>query len=130
MTAFKVLASAKINLVLRIVERRPNGYHNLQSLMIPLTVGDELTFDVIPEGFDATCDHPEVPTGEGSLLQRAFNLAKNVLGFEEGLRVVLKKEIPMGAGLGGGSSDAAAVIRAVEKITGKKMNAADYPQVG
>jgi 4-diphosphocytidyl-2-C-methyl-D-erythritol kinase len=128
---FSLLAPAKVNLGLRITGKRPDGYHDLQSLMVPLSVGDTLDFEVLEAAgaWSANCDHPEVPTGEGSLIEKAFRYAARALGYRGGLKVDLKKAIPMGAGLGGGSSDAAAVMRAVEKITGKAIPPERYPEV-
>lgn len=128
---FRLTAPAKVNLGLKITGKRPDGYHNLQSLMVPLSLGDTLAFEALPEAgaWEASCDHPDVPVGEGSLVARAFRFAARTLDYEGGLRLVLKKVIPMGAGLGGGSSDAAAVMRAVERLTGRTLPPTNYPEI-
>ncbi|HSA59976.1 MAG TPA: 4-(cytidine 5'-diphospho)-2-C-methyl-D-erythritol kinase [bacterium] len=128
---FCLAAPAKVNLGLKITGKRPDGYHDLQSLMVPLSFGDTLAFEALPEAgtWEASCDHPDVPVGEDSLVARAFRFAAGGLGYEGGLRLLLKKAIPMGAGLGGGSSDAAAVMRAVELLTGRNLAPSAYPEI-
>lgn len=124
-------APAKINLGLKITGRRPDGYHNLQSLMVPLSIGDQLNLEALdaPGAWLASCDHPDVPVGEGSLVEKAFRFAAKALDYAGGLSLSLKKVIPMGAGLGGGSSDAAAVMRGVERFTGRQIPADLYSEV-
>ncbi len=128
---FTLIAHAKINLGLRIMGKRSDGYHNLQSLMVPLNFGDTLEFEVLPElgAWEATCDRSDVPVGEGSLVEKAFRFAARTLGYPAGLKLVLRKSIPTGAGLGGGSSDAAAVMRAVERLAGRALSPETYPEI-
>ena len=113
-----VLAPAKINLVLRILDRRPDGYHNLWSLMQTVQLEDELSISL--SGNHSTlnlqCDDPTLKTDPSNLVYRA---AMAVLERSErvvGLDMVLAKRIPMGAGLGGGSSDAAATIIGLNQL--------------
>jgi 4-diphosphocytidyl-2-C-methyl-D-erythritol kinase len=101
-----VLAFAKINLTLEILARREDGYHTLRSLMLPVGLADELTFTPAAH-FSFTCDPPALAAD--NLVVRAFE--RIGLGAAP-FAVTLKKSIPAGAGLGGGSSDAAAVFRA------------------
>jgi len=101
-----VLAPAKINLTLEILARRADGYHALRSVMVPIALGDELRFEAA-ERFAFRCDPPSLE--DDNLVVRA--LAR--LGLDAApLAVTLRKRIPVGAGLGGGSSDAAGVLRA------------------
>lgn len=101
-----VLAPAKINLMLEVLARREDGYHALRSVMVPIGLCDELTFE--PHGsFTFVCDPPSLAAD--NLVVRALDR----LGLSQArLAVTLRKRIPAGAGLGGGSSDAAAVLRA------------------
>ncbi len=124
-----IFAPAKINLGLRILGRRPDGYHDLQSLFVPLSVGDELVCEALPNGWEGHCDRTDVPMDEGSLVGKAFHFAAHSLGYSGGLRVTFKKKIPLGAGLGGGSSDAASVMRMVERLTGRLLSPQLYPEV-
>lgn len=101
-----MLAPAKINLTLEILARRDDGYHNLRSVMVPIGLADELTFRPA-DRFAFSCDPPAL-AGD-NLVVRALD--RIGLG-DAPLAVSLRKRIPVGAGLGGGSSDAAAVLRA------------------
>jgi 4-diphosphocytidyl-2-C-methyl-D-erythritol kinase len=101
-----VEAPAKINLTLEILARRDDGYHALRSVMVPIGLRDELTFTPAP-AFAFACDPPAL--GDDNLVTRALKQ----IGLEQApLAVSLRKHIPVGAGLGGGSSDAAAVLLA------------------
>jgi 4-diphosphocytidyl-2-C-methyl-D-erythritol kinase len=106
MTATALFAPAKINLTLEILSRRSDGYHALRSVMVPIALADELTSEPSAR-FTFICDPPEL--AEGNLVTRAFERIELI---DAPLSVTLRKRIPAGAGLGGGSSDAAAVLRA------------------
>lgn len=99
-------APAKINLTLEVLARRDDGYHGVRSVMVPLELADELICDP-SDGFSFACDRAEL-AGDDNLVVRAFR----AVGDLPPLRVSLRKVIPHQAGLGGGSSDAAAVLRA------------------
>jgi 4-diphosphocytidyl-2-C-methyl-D-erythritol kinase len=99
-------APAKINLTLEVLARRDDGYHGLRSVMIPLALADELTIEA-HGSFAFTCDRAEL-AGDDNLAVRAVR----ALGTPPAVRLSLRKHIPTQAGLGGGSSDAAAVLRA------------------
>jgi 4-diphosphocytidyl-2-C-methyl-D-erythritol kinase len=101
-----VLAPAKINLTLEILARRDDGYHSLRSVMVPIGLADELAFQP-SERFAFSCDPPALT--DDNLVVRAFAR----IGLDAApLAVGLRKRVPVGAGLGGGSSDAASVLRA------------------
>jgi 4-diphosphocytidyl-2-C-methyl-D-erythritol kinase len=105
------LAPAKINLSLRVVRRREDGFHDIDSLMVPVSVFDKLEIELLDEGgLQFTCDDPDIPTDEGNLVVRAAKLFCTEIGLEPHLRFHLEKHIPHGAGLGGGSSDAAITL--------------------
>ena len=113
-----VCAPAKINLVLRIFDRRPDGYHNLWSLMQTVQLEDELSISLSdsPATIALRCDEPSLKTDPSNLVYRA---AAAVLEQSErvvGLDLALAKRIPVGAGLGGGSSDAAATIIGLNRL--------------
>ncbi len=129
MTSFELQAPAKINLCLKVTGRREDGYHELQSLMVPLSVGDALKVCPKESGLQIRCNQPDIPTNEDSLLGRAFRFAAEHLDYPGGLEIELSKETPIGAGLGGGSSDAAAVMRVVEQLTGRELPTTAYPEL-
>lgn len=113
-----VFAPAKINLVLRILDRRPDGYHNLWSLMQTVRLEDELTVSLTDNHSTITmrCDDPSLSTDSSNLVYRAAAAVLECSGRTVGVDLVLAKRIPMGAGLGGGSSDAAATIVGLNQL--------------
>lgn len=117
--ALTVRSPAKVNLFLEVTGRRPDGYHELFSLMCPVGLYDTLvlTIDKGP-GIRVSCDHPEVPEDAGNLAVRAAALFRETVFSEKvrqdrGIHIRIDKQIPVGAGLGGGSSNAAAVLTAL-----------------
>lgn len=110
------LAPAKLNLFLHITGRRPNGYHDLQSVFQLLNWGDTLHFTLRDDGRVArVTDVPGVPE-ESDLVVRAANLLKTHTGTAHGVDIEIDKILPMGAGLGGGSSDAATTLLALNRL--------------
>ena len=110
-------APAKINLSLRVLGRRADGFHDLESLMCPVSLGD--TLEVTRRaagGLEFVCDDPTLPTGEDNLVVRAARLFCRTRGIEPDVRIALTKHIPHGAGLGGGSSDAATTLLALDRL--------------
>jgi 4-diphosphocytidyl-2-C-methyl-D-erythritol kinase len=108
----KSSAPAKINLSLRILHKRADGFHELQTLMVPLSLADELEIERSDgEQVDFHCDDPSLPRDESNLVVKALLLFARQSATPAGYRVALTKRIPAGAGLGGGSSDAAAALQ-------------------
>lgn len=114
MTALTLSAPAKINLWLRIVRRRDDGYHDIDSRLAPLTLWDEVTLtpdpDVAAGAIRFTCDDGSLPADDSNLAVAAIRRLEQRTGPLPGMRLHLAKRIPHGAGLGGGSSDAAAAL--------------------
>jgi 4-diphosphocytidyl-2-C-methyl-D-erythritol kinase len=109
-------APAKLNLFLHITGRRPDGYHELQTLFQILDWGDELRFEVNDSGqISRDCNIDAVPQAN-DICVRAAHLLKTRCGVRKGVHISLLKRIPMGAGLGGGSSDAATVLCALNQL--------------
>lgn len=105
-------AHAKINLTLDILYRRADGYHQVETVMQELKLHDELYLEELPGGdLELSCDCRELPPGEENLALKAAKLAQSLLSQKKGVRIHLVKKIPVAAGLGGGSSDAAAVLK-------------------
>ncbi|MBN1489804.1 MAG: 4-(cytidine 5'-diphospho)-2-C-methyl-D-erythritol kinase [Phycisphaerae bacterium] len=113
-------APAKINWTLDLLERRSDGYHELETVASSLDWGDELTFAPQPDSADVTitCNDTSVPTDERNLVHKAAMRLARRAGVREGAAITLNKRIPAGAGLGGGSSDAAATLRGLNVIWG------------
>lgn len=108
---------AKINLSLKILDRRPDGYHTIFSLMEKISLFDELKFEKIPSGIEVICPDVDVPL-EKNLVYKAAKLLHEESGSSCGVRIQLSKKIPMGAGLGGGSSNAATVLKGLNQLWG------------
>ncbi len=107
-----VRAPAKVNLILRVGPRRPDGYHEVLSLMTDVAVSDRLSVAVAPR-IRVTC--PALPDGD-TLVTGALQLLVEAAGHDGGFRVRIDKQLPVGAGLGGGSSDAGAALRAANSL--------------
>ncbi|MCX7750040.1 MAG: 4-(cytidine 5'-diphospho)-2-C-methyl-D-erythritol kinase [Candidatus Bipolaricaulota bacterium] len=127
MRTLQVLAYAKLNLVLRVVGRREDGYHLLQSLFCAVDWADELELTSIPRGIELEAP-AELGPPEGNLAYRA---AQALVGEEgPGVRIVLRKNIPVGAGLGGGSADAVAVLAGINRLHGLGKSPEELVRVG
>lgn len=111
------LAPAKVNLTLRIVRRRDDGFHEIDSLFVPISLHDQLTIGLRDEGgLVFTCDDASIPAGDTNLVVRAARLFFAETGRAPHARIHLEKHIPHGAGLGGGSSDAATTLLALDQL--------------
>ena len=127
-----VQAPAKVNLCIRVLDRLPNGYHELWSLMHSVDVFDQLRIRLNPhhDRIQLTCDNAGLPVDHGNLVYRA---AKGVLRRVEqsvGVDIVLQKTIPLAAGLGGGSSDAAAAIYGLNHLLKLEWGLSELCEVG
>jgi 4-diphosphocytidyl-2-C-methyl-D-erythritol kinase len=131
--ALTVRACAKLNLTLRVVGRRPDGFHEVESLMVAVNLFDELV--VARHGgpdWQLSCDHPALPTGQRNLVTRALHELIRAASERRGasvepggLKATLRKRIPIGAGLGGGSSDAAAALLALNRLLGLGLSSGE-----
>jgi 4-diphosphocytidyl-2-C-methyl-D-erythritol kinase len=117
----KELSPAKINLFLQVTGRRPDGYHELNTLMCGITLFDTIFFDFRASGLSVQCDHPEVPEDNTNLVWKAATLFFKTCGIQAGVKIQIEKKIPVGAGLGGGSSNAATVLKALNKYFGSLL---------
>jgi 4-diphosphocytidyl-2-C-methyl-D-erythritol kinase len=123
----KQFAPAKINLYLHILGRRPDGFHELETLMAPISLGDTLDIELIPSGIEFTCSDPALSDAKDNLATKAARLFLEEFKLATGVRIHLEKAVPVGAGLGGGSSDAAAVLLALRELTGIDCADASWP---
>ena len=113
-----VFSPAKINLYLRIVGKRPDGYHDLETVMLPLGFGDQITLELAEKDLTLECNDPRLPTDDTNLALRAAKRLAERCGVTRGARISLQKRTPLAAGLGGGSSNAAAVLKGLSKLWG------------
>jgi len=125
-----IFSPAKINLFLAVTGRRADGYHDLVSVVAPVEIGDTLRIEAGGGGeFALECDDASVPAGEENLVLRAARLFAEKTGWGGGARFVLEKRIPMGAGLGGGSSNAVAALRGLNSLAGEPLDGAKLAAV-
>ena len=120
----RVRAFAKINLSLRVLGRRADGYHDIRTIYQSIALHDTLVFTRRRGPLEIACDNPACPAGETNLVYRAAQAAWRATGRRgrpSGFEVAIEKRIPIGAGLGGGSSDAAAMLRAVPLLWGRAL---------
>jgi len=132
-----VFSPAKLNLFLAITGRRADGFHDLVSLAAPLTFGDELDAEMGGgkreaggQRFSLRCDHPDVPVDGSNLVLRAAEAFAVAANWKGAVHFTLTKRIPVGAGLGGGSSNAAAALRALNRLAGAPLDEAQLAAVG
>lgn len=119
----RLRAFAKINLGLKILRRRRDGYHEIQTIYQTLALADRLTIGLSgrPAETWLECDDPRVPAGSSNLIFRACELWRRARRYRGGIRIHLEKKIPMGSGLGGASADAAATLVGLERLTGERL---------
>jgi 4-diphosphocytidyl-2-C-methyl-D-erythritol kinase len=128
----QVLAPAKINLFLKVLRRRPDGFHKIETFISPISLCDQIKIDKNKrgEGISFRCDDPSVPQGDENLAVRAANAFFAATQTRPAVSIVLKKKIPHGAGLGGGSSDAATVLLALNQLFATKLSREKLAKLG
>jgi 4-diphosphocytidyl-2-C-methyl-D-erythritol kinase len=115
-SSFSIKAYAKINLALDVLGKLPNGYHEVKMIMQTVGIYDELTFEKKDSGIEIITDAGELPVNEDNLIYKAAKLLMDKYEIKEGVRIKLEKNIPIAAGMAGGSSDAAATLKGVSRI--------------
>jgi 4-diphosphocytidyl-2-C-methyl-D-erythritol kinase len=128
----QVSAPAKINLFLKVLRRRPDGFHEVETFISPISLCDHIKIDKNKrgQGISFRCDDPSVPRGGENLAVRAANTFFAATQMKPAVSIVLKKKIPHGAGLGGGSSDAAAVLLALNRLFATKLSREKLAKLG
>lgn len=119
----RIEAHAKINLTLEVLARRKDGFHQIRTVLQELELCDILHLEEIPgRGIELACSDPGLPVDEGNLVYRAASLLQERYAPRKGARITLIKRIPVAAGLGGGSSDAAAIIKGLNRLWNLSLN--------
>ncbi|MBN2796885.1 MAG: 4-(cytidine 5'-diphospho)-2-C-methyl-D-erythritol kinase [Clostridia bacterium] len=129
MDCITLKAYAKVNLSLDIVGKRPNGYHDVEMIMQQITLFDEVTLTKIDEGISITTDCKFIPSNNSNI---ACKVAKDIMDtfkLNSGIHIDIKKNIPVAAGLAGGSTDAAAVIEGMNLLFDLKMSLEDMKEL-
>ena len=124
------MAPAKINLFLRVLRKREDNYHDIASLMQKITLYDELNFSLRPEGIVLNCPDSGLPNTSENLVFRAAQAIFDYVNYPSGIEITLTKKIPQAAGLGGGSSDAATTLMAINEICSLGLNKTQLMKLG
>ena len=132
MTTLYEGAFAKLNLTLDVLGKREDGYHDLKSVMQTISLRDDIEIDVdTGKPWELQCDKPGIPTDSSNLAWKAARVYLDAVGKEpEGLTIRITKRIPSQAGLGGGSADAAAVLRALNRHYGEPLSIGGLAELG
>jgi 4-diphosphocytidyl-2-C-methyl-D-erythritol kinase len=126
----QVLAPAKINLSLKILGRREDGFHEIKTLISPISLADKIDIERQSRWIDFSCDDPTLPGGDENLVVRAAKAFFEKTKISSGVGFKLHKKIPHGAGLGGGSSDAAATLRALNQLFETELPREELAKLG
>ena len=111
----------KVNLLLNILGRRPDGFHELETVLHPIRVFDRLTFARAGQGIKLSCTAPGLPTDARNLVYRAASMFLETARIKDGVRMALEKNIPLAAGLGGGSGNAATTLLGLNELFGEPL---------
>ena len=132
MTTLYEGAFAKLNLTLDVLGKREDGYHDLQSVMQGISIRDDIEIDIgTGKPWKLLCTAEDIPTDENNLAWKAAKVYCDTLHKDpEGLEIRINKRIPSGAGLGGGSADAAAVLRAMNRHYGEPLSVMALAELG
>ena len=125
------LSPAKVNLFLRVLRKRADGYHDIMSLMQPISLYDEISLDIREgRGISIECDNISIPVDRTNLAFKAAEAFFKTTGINNKAIIKIKKRIPVAAGLGGGSSNAATVLMALNELTSLNLSANDLAKIG
>lgn len=132
MTTLYEGAFAKVNLTLDVLDKRPDGYHDIKSIMQTISIRDDIEIDVgTGKPWCLKCDKEGIPTDETNLAWKAAKVYLDAMGKDpDGLEIRITKRIPSQAGLGGGSADAAAVLRALNRHYGEPLSILALAELG
>ena len=122
-------APAKINLGLHVLRRREDGYHDIETVFYRIGWSDEISVGPA-EGLSMTCSDPNLPTGGDNLCMQAAHRLQEACGVERGARLHLDKHVPYGAGLGGGSSDAATTLQLLTRLWDLDVSSPELREIG
>jgi len=125
-----IKARAKINLSLDVTAKRLDGYHNIKTIMQTIDLHDKIDIDVINKGIELECNSMELPLDNKNLAYKAAELFMSKYDIKSGVRIKIDKNIPIAAGLAGGSSDAAAVLIGMNKLFNCGMDVTTLISIG
>ena len=111
----------KVNLILNILGKRADGFHELETVMQPVNLGDEMAFERADAGLQLTCSNPELPTDSKNLVHRAATAFLAAAKISDGVKIHLQKNLPLAGGIGGGSANAAVTFAALNELFGSPL---------
>jgi 4-diphosphocytidyl-2-C-methyl-D-erythritol kinase len=123
------LSPCKVNLLLNILGKRADGFHELESVMHPVKLYDCLSFEINGAGVQLTCNLPDLPTDSRNLVHRAATAFLQMASASQGVRIHLEKKIPLAAGLGGGSGNAATALSGLNELFGNPLPPTKLQQI-
>lgn len=129
MEQIKLKARAKINLTLDVIGKRPDGYHEVAMVMQTIDLYDRITLTAVDGDIEVSANNPEIPLGPANLVYKAAELLRPG-GFSGGVHIHIEKNIPMAAGLAGGSTDAAAVLQGLNRLWRLNRSIEDLLELG
>jgi 4-diphosphocytidyl-2-C-methyl-D-erythritol kinase len=112
----------KVNLILNILGKRADGFHELETVMQPVNVCDEMTFERGGSGLQLTCSNPELPCDSKNLVHRAATSFLTAANITDGVKIHLQKNLPLAGGIGGGSANAAVTFSALNELFGSPLS--------
>lgn len=124
------LAPAKVNLYLKIIRKREDGYHDLATLMQRISLYDELIFKPGSGGIVLHCPHTSLPEDGNNIIYRAAAVFLRQVPFADGIDITINKSIPIAAGLGGGSSNAATTLMTLNELAGRPLSTTTLMEMG
>jgi len=131
MSHIKLIARGKINLSLDVLSKRPDNYHELKMIMQTIDICDTVTLESSKrEGIEVSCNSKWVPCGPGNIAYKAAELLINRYKISSGVRIIINKKIPVAAGLAGGSSDAAAVLKGMNILFSLGLSESELMSLG
>lgn len=123
-------AFAKINLSLDVLRKREDGYHELEMIMQQISLKDKVILEEIDSGIKLTCSNEKVPTDSRNLVYKAYDLLKEKFDIDKGVKIHIEKNIPIAAGLAGGSSDAAQTLIGLNQMWDLKLSKKELMEIG
>ncbi len=125
-----IKSPAKVNLTLEVLGRRSNGYHNIRSVMVPIDLSDILCIELTEDDrVRLSCSGMDIPQDEDNLAYRAGLLMLEAVGKRRGFQIQIQKTIPVGAGLGGGSSNAASTLLGLNQLLGAQLSRSELMRI-
>lgn len=123
-------AYGKVNLALDVIRKRNNGYHDINTIMQQIDLKDIVTIKDREKGIKIECDNPEVPVDSSNLVYAAWEKMKEKAKIDRGVHIIIEKNIPVASGLAGGSTDAAAVLKGLNKLWKLNLSTEDLMDIG